>query len=137
MIGCTSKKSSQEPLNLCNSRMGANKVGLFFLSIIVSFAIIYFAVRLAIRPLLYKPDEIDTSNQSIGLVKLRDIGVLSNNELEEVIKLFKNKGNEKEDYEQYNKYVKLLNQLNKMDYFNDEERLKRLHKLKEYFKINY
>jgi hypothetical protein len=109
---------------------------LIFLSAIISFATIYFAVRLAIRPLIYKPDEIDTNNQNIGLVKLRDIGVLNANELEEIIKLFNNKGNEKENYEQYNKYVKVLNELNKVGYFSDEERLSRLNKLKEYFKIN-
>ena len=116
--------------------MGVNKVGLILLSIIVSFFTIYFAVRLAISPLIYIPDELDTSNQNIGLVKLRDIGVLSDTELEDVIELFKNKGNEKENYEQYIKYVKVLNELNKTGYFNDEERSSRLNKLKEYFKIN-
>ena len=116
--------------------MEVDKVGLIFLSIIVSFATIYFAVRLAISPLIYKPNEIDTSDQSLGLVKLRDIGVLSAAELEEVIELFQNKGNQKEEYEQYNKYLKVLNELNTMGYFNAEERSSRLNKLKEYYKIN-
>ena len=116
--------------------MGVNKVGLILLSIIVSFFIIYFAVRLAISPLINEPDEIDKSNQNNGLVKLRDIGVLSTIELEEVIALFNNKGSEKEDYEQYIKYVKALNELVKMGYFNDEELSSRINKLKEYYKIN-
>lgn len=61
---------------------------LIVFSIIVSFAIIYFAVRLAISPLIHRSDDIDTFSQDTGLAKLRDIGILNDTQLEEVIELF-------------------------------------------------
>ena len=106
-----------------------------FLSIIISFATIYFAVRLAISPLINKSDVNDTSNRNIELTKLRDIGVLSSSELEEAIELFEKKSNEEDEQDQYNNYVKVLNELNNNGFLNDEERLSRLNKLKDYFKI--
>ena len=51
--------------------------GSVFLSSILLFAIIYSAVRLAIIPLINEPDENITYNQDFGLVKLRDIDILS------------------------------------------------------------
>ena len=111
-------------------------IGSIFLLTIFVFAIAYFAVRLAITPLLYKQDESISYKQDFGLVKLRDIDVLSPAELEEVIRLYYKKGAKKEDYEQYQKYAKVLNELREMNFFTDDVYLCRMNILKDYFNIN-
>lgn len=111
-------------------------MSLIVLSMIVSFAIIYFAVRLAISPLLSKLDERDTNNLNYGIEKLRDIGVLSAIELSEVIELFYKREKQKEGNEQYQKFMKVMNELKEMDYFIDDEWNSRVNKLKAYYKID-
>jgi len=105
------------------------------------FAIIFFSVRLAIKPLLKKPEKEmkEEEDQDFGLVKLRDIEVLSNDELEEAIKLLQNKGTrkkEKTDNEQYQKYAGILNRLKEMGYFTVEQYLSKIDKLKDYYKVD-
>lgn len=109
--------------------------GLIFLSTILLFAIIYFAVRLAIIPLIPKPDEDITYKQDFGLVKLRDIDILNPTELDEVIELYQKIDIKNEDNEQYHKYVKILDELKEVGYFTDESYSIRVNKLKEYFKV--
>jgi hypothetical protein len=79
------------------------ELGGFFLIAIVPFAIIYFAVRLAINPLLCSQSEFVTDKQNFELHKLRDMEILDNAELEWVIKLYQNKNDKKEEYKQYKK----------------------------------
>ncbi|MBU5675847.1 hypothetical protein KQI88_05405 [Alkaliphilus sp. MSJ-5] len=100
------------------------------------FAIIYFAVRLAIIPLLYKSEEVVTDNQDFGLIYLRDIEVLNNTELEDVIKFYSDKNSKMEDYKQYQKYVKVLNELKEFGYYTDEAYFIKVEKLKKHFKID-
>ena len=50
----------------------------FFLIMIVLFAIIYFAVRLAIYPLLHRKGEFHTYKHNLNLVELRDMEILTN-----------------------------------------------------------
>ena len=107
-----------------------------FLLTILLFAIIYFAVRLAIIPLLYRPDEVITYEQNTGLVKLKDIDVLSPTELNEIIELYQKKGAKNKDYEQYQRYEKVLNELKGMAYFTDKEYSYKMDKLKKYFKVD-
>jgi len=117
---------------------GANTVDISSLVLpsIVLFFIIYFAVRLAIRPLLHKSDETITDKQDSGLAKLRDMDVLSTNELEQVIKLYQQRGIKKESYEEYQKYATVLKELNKIGYFTEDVYLSRLDKLKKHFEIS-
>ena len=117
---------------------GASKVDISSLVLpsIVLFLIVYFAVRLAIRPLLYKPDETTTYNQDAGLAKLRDMDVLSAAELDQVIKLYQQRGIKKESYEEYQKYATVLKELNKIGYFTEDVYLSRLDKLKKHFEIS-
>ena len=63
-------------------------LGGFFLIAIVQFAIIYFAVRMAINPLLHGQDELVIDKQKVELVKLRDMEILNNSELEWAIKRY-------------------------------------------------
>ncbi|MHC1682165.1 MAG: hypothetical protein AB6733_04365 [Clostridiaceae bacterium] len=55
------------------------------------YFVFVYSVRLAINPLLNKHNETITEDKDLGLVKLRDIDVLSNPELEEVIELYQKK----------------------------------------------
>ena len=107
-----------------------------FLLTMFLFGIIYLAVRLAIRPLLHKTDEIIMYKNGFGLVKLRDIEILSPTEFEEVIELYQSKGDKKEDYDQYKKYSRVLNELKVMDYFTFEEYSCRVDKLRKYYKVS-
>lgn len=111
-------------------------IAAIFLPALLLFAIIFFAVRLAINPLLNTPNEITPENNDFELVNLRDIEILSNTELEEVQELYKNRSISKENYEQYQKYTKILNELKDMDYLSDEQFNDKINKLKEYYKIN-
>lgn len=99
------------------------------------FAIIYLSVTLAINNSLNKPEEPLSLSKNLGLIKLRDIEVLSNNELEEVIKLYQDIGTKRKNYEEYEKFLKVLNELKEMGYLSDKEYSIKLNKLKEYFKI--
>lgn len=102
---------------------------------ILLFVIIFIAVRLAISPLLNKKEEIISESKDLGLVKLRDIDVLSNSELEEVIELYQNKEVKNKSYEQYQKYVRVLKELKEMGYFSDEQYSGKMNKLNNYFKV--
>jgi len=125
-------------------------LGGFFLISIVLFTIIYFAVRLAINPLLSSQGEIiaetDSDKQISELVKLRDMDIFNNDELESAIKQYQNKNDKKDkkdyknvdygDYEQYKKYAEILNELKEMDYFTDEDYCIKIDNLKKYFEID-
>ncbi|MDR3596906.1 hypothetical protein [Clostridium sp.] len=111
-------------------------IGTILILSLLLFVIIYFSVRLAINPLLNKTEKIITENNDVGLVKLRDIEILSDAELEQVIKLYKNKSVEKKDYEQYQKYEKVLNELKEIEYLSVEQYSSKVNKLKRYFKVD-
>lgn len=110
-------------------------IGVILLSSLILFIIIYSAVRLAINPLLDKSEERINDSQDFGLVKLRDIEVLNDTELEEVIELYQKKSVNKVDYEQYQKYEKVLNELKQMGYFTEEQYFDKLGRLKDYFEV--
>lgn len=105
------------------------------LFLILLFFIIFLSVRLAIHPLLYKPDEILSKTSDLGLIKLRDMEVLSNDELEEVIELYRNWGLKKGYGEQFHKYEKVINDLKEMGYLTNEQYSDKIMRLKKYFKI--
>jgi saccharopine dehydrogenase-like NADP-dependent oxidoreductase len=109
---------------------------MILLSPILLFLLVYFAVRLAIQPMINNPNEIIKDNKDSGLVVLRDIGVFNNDELEDVISLFHNKGIWKENYEQYQKYAKILKALKEMNYLDEEKYLNKMDKLKKHFKMD-
>lgn len=111
---------------------------LFFIILfsILMFSIIYFAVRLAIQPLLLLQQKEETlEQQDFGLVKLRDINILNNDELEEIIELYNKKFVKKDEYEAYQKYANVLSELKELGYFTNEDYLDKMAKLKNYFKI--
>jgi hypothetical protein len=83
-----------------------------------------------------KMQESDTEEWDHGLVELRDKGILSNSELEEIIEIYEKKDIEKADEEQYQRYARLLYELRETGYFTDEEYSLRLDRLKRYFKMD-
>lgn len=106
------------------------------LSAFLMFTIIYLAVRLAIKPLiLFQQEEIYSQEQDFGLIKLREIDVISNDELEEIIELYNSKVVKNEDYQVYQKYANVLKQLKELGYFTNEDYSDRIIKLKNHFKI--
>lgn len=111
-------------------------IGPILISAFLMFIIIFFAVRLAINPLLYKSDEADAEGQDNGLIKLYNIEVLSKNELDEIIELYQKKGIEKQKYEQYQKYERILVELKEMDYLSGDEYIRKMDKLKNYYGVN-
>lgn len=110
--------------------------GSILLSGIFLFFIIYGAVRMAVDPLLHKPGERNTGSQNLGLIKLRDIGVLSYDESNEIVKIYNNKNAKQEGYEQYQRYLRVLNELKEMGYFTDEQYSSKAEILKKHFKID-
>jgi hypothetical protein len=53
---------------------------------------------LAINPLLVKSEETIPDNTDAGLDRMRDIGILSTTEFEEIVMLYHSKSARKEDY---------------------------------------
>jgi hypothetical protein len=85
---------------------------------------------------LNKDDEtLFTMADELGFIKLRDIEVLSNSQLEEVIEMYNKKADRNENLEQYQKYKKLLDELKQIEYLNDEQYFTSLDKLEEHFKV--
>jgi hypothetical protein len=111
-------------------------MGIILSLAIFLFFIIYFSVRLAISPLLNRHDKIIEDKQDFGLVKLRDIELLSDTELKEVMELYQNKSDREKNYEVYKKYAKVLNELKEMGYLADEQYSIRLNKLNKYFNVD-
>jgi hypothetical protein len=99
------------------------------------FLIIYFAVRLAITPLLHKQDELPVDEHELSLVKLRDIDVFSVKELDEVLNLYKEKDIKTKSVEQYEKFASVLNELKEFQYLTYEEYLSKMEKLNQYYNI--
>ena len=96
--------------------------------------IMFLAIKLAtLGKRENKSGEVLTKNKEVELVKLRDIEVLSNDELKEVLELYHNKNLIKEEYE---KYENLLNELKDIGYFSYEEYSSKINKLKKYFKVD-
>lgn len=67
------------------------------------------------------------------LIKLRDIGLLSDTELEDAIELVQNKNAVKETYEQYQTYERTLTELKEMGFLNEEQYAEKKESLKMYF----
>jgi len=69
----------------------------------------------------------------LELIELRDIGVLSNAELEEIIEHYKKMHDKKREKEQYCKYEKILKELKEMGYFSDTQYTNRTDILKKHY----
>lgn len=116
--------------------MGVNILSDNWVFILVTlFVIIYAAVRLAINPLINKSYKVIKNKQDVNLIRLRDIGVLSNEELENIIDHYQNENEKNKNSEQYQRYNEVLNELLKKGYFSNDEYLNKREILNDYFNI--
>lgn len=102
--------------------------------VICIFIIVYAAVRLAISPLLVKEGYYE--NSGTGLIKLRDMGILNNDELDAAIEFYGSKNIPQGASAKYHRYEKVINELMQIGYLTDEEYLYKVDKLKKYFKLD-
>lgn len=79
-----------------------------------------------------KPDQENYDE----LIKLRDIELLSDNQLEEVISLYQAEKDSKENYDEYVKYSKILTHLKEREYFSLEDYNDKNEQLKKHFNIS-
>ncbi|GFP75400.1 hypothetical protein [Clostridium fungisolvens] len=98
------------------------------------FLIIFAAVRLAINPLVDKQG--DPIEESDDFVKLRDIDVLSDSELEEIIEFYQKNELKNKNYKQYENYSNALKELKEIGYLSEELYSSKTDMLNDYFKID-
>ena len=101
---------------------------------VMLFFIIWGAVRLAISPLIDKQDE--PYKESDDLVKLRDMDVLSDSELQEIIELYQKNDLKNKNHEQYENYSSALKELKEIGYLSEEQYSSKMAILNDYFKID-
>lgn len=106
-------------------------------SLVFLFAIFYFAASLAVRPLYKRLEELTLrEQQDSGLVKLRDFGVIDNDELEEIIEIYRNQESGRIKEEEYQKYLNVLNELKETGYFTEEVYALKAADLRQHYKRN-
>ncbi|HML37181.1 MAG TPA: hypothetical protein PKA19_07165 [Bacillota bacterium] len=69
------------------------------------------------------------------LIALRDIGLLSDAEIEEAIASYQKARAERKNRDEYEKHSRVLNELKETGYFTDAQYADRIDSLKEYFHI--
>lgn len=107
-------------------------IGYILISAILIFFIVFFAVSLAIKPLIDQLENVFTDNQDMGLAYLRDIEVLNDKELEDVVKIYQNK----KMHNQYEKYASVLNELMNSGYLSYKTYSDKIDRLKKHFKVH-
>jgi hypothetical protein len=116
---------------------GAMQFFVILFSLVFLFAIFYFAASLAVRPLYKRLEELTLrEQQDSGLVKLRDFGVIDNDELEEIIEIYRNQESGRIKEEEYQKYLNVLNELKETGYFTEEVYALKAADLRQHYKRN-
>lgn len=100
------------------------------LYVIILFFIIYFAVRIAITPLI---GEELKHEESSDLIHLRDMGVLTNEEMEDIISVNKIKLEEERLIESHLRYIKILTEAKDRGCIDDENLNNKLEILKQQY----
>ncbi|GMQ61753.1 hypothetical protein [Vallitalea maricola] len=95
------------------------------------FAIIYLAVRLAIRPLIPIKDKDISKKDEISVIDLKNLGLFDNEEMEEILILFQAKGKDNKNKIRYEKYLDILIQLKNLGYLNEEQLQDKINQLKD------
>jgi len=118
---------------------GANLAGEFFIFYIMP-AILVGTIVGAGAILYQRIDELGSGNtgkdeEFAELIGLRDMELLSDEELEEVIERYQKERADQENYEKYEKYSGVLNALKEDGYFSEEQYAERSEGLKRHFNI--
>jgi hypothetical protein len=91
------------------------------------FLVIYFAVRLAISPLI-KVEEIEEKSE-FSLEQLKDMRVFDDDEFKKVIQIYQKRSYEERCKEEFLQYAKILNELKEMGHLSEticEEKMEKL-----------
>lgn len=101
------------------------------------FIIIFFAVRLAIAPLLgelnNKKENIHRDNSSI--MDLRNIGIFNYTEINEIMKIYSERGKQNKRNDKFHKYANILKELNELGYLEDEQYKVKLEQLENHYNL--
>ncbi|MFY9295875.1 MAG: hypothetical protein WAQ88_00085 [Caldicoprobacterales bacterium] len=96
------------------------------------FIVVYFAVRLAITPLLKTkdtPKEVDEQHKK--LIQLRDLGIIDNDELEKLIEAYDKEKGKTENKMLYEQNKQVLSELKIAGHLNEEEYSNKIKTLKD------
>ncbi len=101
---------------------------------IALFIIIFLAVRLAIQPLIKSTNDVTVNEEGeLSLVKLQAIGVLDNDELEEVIQFYNQKKVSSKKMKELERYTIVLSELVRQGILTQGEYSEKMEKLKNYY----
>lgn len=120
----------------------------FFILFVLPFAIasfiLFFVMKAAVKSALddirvMKKDSRSKMDRAgiKELIALRDMELLSDAELEEVIAIYKDENGDKEACRQYTKYAGILNHLRENEYFTDEQYNEKINALKEHYHLEF
>lgn len=111
----------------------------FGVALFILFYVMKAAVKSAIDEIQIKAkidEKCETDKEDAGkLIALRDMEILNDTELEEVIEIYKSVRTNKENNEQYLKYSKVLCELKDIEYFSEGQYADKSDMLKKYFNI--
>ena len=101
----------------------------------------YFTVKSTVIAWLSRPKNIMEPGSDLNLIrlslsKLKDIGVINDYELEDIIKIYEGKKTNKEEELKYLDYFKVLEELKEMGYFDEEVYLSKMLKLRNHYNTN-
>jgi hypothetical protein len=110
------------------------------LAILILFFVIKTAVKAALEDKmesLYAAlrREDDNATDATDVIKLRDFGILSDDELEEAAELYKEAKEREENHKAFIKYEKVLSELKEIGYLNDEQYMDKSNALKKHCNI--
>jgi len=117
------------------------KIAAILVLIIFLLFATYFTVKSTVIAWLSRPKNIMEPGADLNLIrlslsKLKDIGVINDNELEDIIKIYEDKNLNKEENLKYLDYFKVLEELKETGYFDEAVYQSKMLKLKNHYKAN-
>lgn len=110
----------------------------------LALLILYFVIKAAVKAALEdKMERInavlrredDNATDANDVIKLRDFGILSDDELEEAAELYQEAKEREETHKAFINYEKVLSELKEIGYLNDEQYMDKSNALKKYCNI--
>ncbi len=110
------------------------------LVMLILFFIIKAAVKAAFEDKMERIDAVlrqknDDVIDANDVIKLRNFGILSDDELEEAAELYQAAKEREENHKAFIKYEKVLSELKEIGYLNDEQYMDKSNALKKYCNI--
>jgi len=106
--------------------------------ILLLFFIVKAAVKAALKDTVERINaalrrEDDNATDANDVIKLRDFGILSDDELQEAAELYQKAKEREENRKAFNKYEKVLSELKEIGYLTDEQYTDKSNSLKNQF----